>query len=101
MNRRHSIQALAAGILVAAMPGVASAAREVKRVGVMARPGSFKDHWKEGFPGAFAAHGFVEGRNLDIDWFDTLLPDEIALMGSEAAGHRIAARMARAGLDCL
>jgi putative ABC transport system substrate-binding protein len=101
MIRRRSIQALAAGILVAAMPRVASAAREVKRVGVMARPGGLKDHWKQGFPGAFAAHGFVEGKNLEIDWFDKLLPDEIALLGSEAAGQKIAARMARAGLDCL
>ena len=101
MIRRRSIQALAAGILVAAMPSVALAAREVKRVGVATRPGGLKDHWKQGFPGAFAANGFVEGKNLEIDWFDTLLPDEIALMGSEAAGYRIAARMAAAGLDCL
>src|SRR5688572_17696248 len=101
MIRRRSIQALAAGILVAAMPRVASAAGEVKRVGVMARPGGLKDHWKQGFPGAFAANGFVEGKNLEIDWFDKLLPDEIALMGSEAGMQKYAARMARAGLDCL
>lgn len=101
MIRRRSIQALAAGILVAAVPGIASAAREVKRVGVMARPGGIKDHWKKGFPEAFAANGFVEGKNLEIDWFDTLLPDEMALLRSEAAGRMVAARMARAGLDCM
>lgn len=101
MNRRRSLGALAAGVLVAATPGVALAAREMRRVGVMARPGGIKDVWKQGFPGAFAANGFVEGRNLQIDWFDVLMPDEAALGNSEEVGHRIAARMVRADLDCL
>jgi hypothetical protein len=101
MSRRRSIQALAAGVLVAAMPGVVSAARDGKRIGVMARPGGLKDHWKEGFPAAFAAQGFVVGKNLDIDWFDVITPEEAALGTAETVGYTIAARMARAGLDCL
>jgi hypothetical protein len=101
MSRRRSIQALAAGVLVAAMPGVVSAARDVKRIGVMARPGGLKDHWKEGFPAAFAAQGFFVGKNLDIDWFDVVTPEEAALGTAETVGYTIAARMARAGLDCL
>src|SRR6185436_18839512 len=101
MRRRRILQALGAGLFAATSPGFAATAPGLRRVGVFGRPSGLIQHWKEGVPREFALHGFVEGGNLELVWFTTLLPTEEALGSSEAVGRRVAARMLDAGLECM
>ena len=108
-QRRNLITALGAGALtqVAALPAIAQAlskpAEKIWRVGYLlprGRPASIDAHFIGGFPRGMRELGYVEGKNLVIDWrfagndlarlpglaaeLEQLKPDVIVTSGGQA-----------------
>jgi putative ABC transport system substrate-binding protein len=74
----------------------------MKRVGVLTLGGD--RGWKAHFAKEFEAHGFVEGRNLQLLWFDVMArmkDPKGSLADLRIAARATASEMARAGLDCM
>ena len=95
---------LAAGAALAAASRVSFAAA-MKRVGVIGvDEGGTYNRWKDEFPKAFSDLGWVEGKNLELAWFDVPWRGpqgehsgrELMELGRKRAAERAAAR-----LDCM
>ena len=103
-GRRHALVVMGMGALAAASAGrVSRAAPAIKRVAIMGR-GAETDPWKEHFLKAFAAHGFVEGRNLELLWFPISFEGPNRRLTSEelaAVARKVAAAVVAANPDCI
>jgi len=95
-----------AGGFIAGMPALASPQdSRPRRVGVLGvAGGGTYSAWKEQFPAQFRQHGFFDGKNLELVWFDVSMEGPkgpLTFADVRAAGIRRAAEMAAAGLDCM
>jgi putative ABC transport system substrate-binding protein len=104
IQRRRALWAIGSAPLVAA--GLARGQGSMKRVGVFTLGGAqdVTQHWKQHFPKEFEAHGFVEGRNLQLLWFEVVArmkDPKGSLADMRTAARATASEMARARLDCM
>jgi putative ABC transport system substrate-binding protein len=92
-----------AGLAIAGPWPRAVFAAPMKRVGIIGvRGGGTYTTWKQEFPKEFASLGWIEGRNLELLWYDVFTANgEPTNSDLREAGRRRAAEMAAAGLDCM
>ena len=100
MDRRELLQA-SFGCAIGAIASTVFPAEGPKRVAVIGVPTGQFDDWKKSFPKAFEAHGFVVGRNLELQWFEAPLPGQMPASQWEAQGLRLAGEVVASRPDCI
>ena len=99
LPRRRFIALGASAILV---PRGVVAQNAIKRVGVLGvAGGGVYTEWKELFPREFAALGWVDGKNLQLAWYDVAFAGDATNAQLRERGRKRAAEMAADHLDCM
>ena len=106
MNRRRSlVVALGGGALAAPFEAFAQQPAKVWRVGFLAfptRPAALDSHIFGGFPRGMREFGYVEGKNLSIEWrFAEGKPERLGELAAELVRSKVDAIVVSAGAASL